>query len=63
MPRAIALETMFKIIVCKLFYLQLMKVFKALLGEKLFALMMKQTFYGHFVAGEDRHKIIPTLER
>lgn len=40
-----------------------MKVFKALMGEKLFALMMKQTFYGHFVAGEDRHKIIPTLER
>ncbi|KAJ6634820.1 Proline dehydrogenase 1, mitochondrial [Pseudolycoriella hygida] len=43
--------------------LKLMKVFKALLGERLFALMMKQTFYGHFVAGEDRHKIIPTLER
>ncbi|XP_037050060.1 proline dehydrogenase 1, mitochondrial isoform X2 [Bradysia coprophila] len=43
--------------------LKLMKVFKALMGEKLFALMMKQTFYGHFVAGEDRHKIIPTLER
>lgn len=43
--------------------LQLMKVFKALLGEKLFAWMMKQTFYGHFVAGEDRHKIVPTLER
>lgn len=40
-----------------------MKVFKALMGEKLFALMMKQTFYGHFVAGEDRHKIVPTLER
>lgn len=43
--------------------LKLMKVFKALMGERLFALMMKQTFYGHFVAGEDRHKIIPTLER
>lgn len=24
---------------------------------------MKATFYGHFVAGEDRHKIVPTLER
>lgn len=40
-----------------------MKFFKAVLGEKLFGLIMKGTFYGHFVAGEDRYKIVPTLER
>lgn len=40
-----------------------MKIFKAIFGEKLFALMMKVTFYGHFVAGEDQYRIIPTLER
>lgn len=40
-----------------------MKISKAILGEKLFTLMMKGTFYGHFVAGEDQYKIRPTLER
>lgn len=40
-----------------------MKVSKAIFGEKLFGLIMKATFYGHFVAGEDRFKIVPTLER
>lgn len=40
-----------------------MKLSKAILGEKLFGLVMKATFYGHFVAGEDRFKIVPTLER
>lgn len=43
--------------------IQLMKLSKAIFGEKLFGLIMKSTFYGHFVAGEDRHKIVPTLER
>lgn len=43
--------------------MKIMKVFKAILGEKLFGLVMKSTFYGHFVAGEDRHKIVPTLQR
>lgn len=42
---------------------QLMKIGKAILGEKLFASLMKLTFYGHFVAGEDQHKIVPTLQR
>lgn len=25
--------------------------------------MMKMTFYGHFVAGEDQYRIVPTLKR
>jgi len=43
--------------------MELMKFFKAVIGERLFTLMMKGTFYGHFVAGEDQFKIVPTLER
>lgn len=43
--------------------MKIMKVFKAVLGEKLFGAIMKSTFYGHFVAGEDRYKIVPTLQR
>lgn len=40
-----------------------MKVSKAILGDRLFTLLMKASFYGHFVAGEDQYKIRPTLER
>lgn len=40
-----------------------MKFTKAVLGEKLFIMLMKASFYGHFVAGEDQYKIRPTLER
>lgn len=40
-----------------------MKICKAVLGEKLFIEVMKSSFYGHFVAGEDQYKIVPTLER
>lgn len=40
-----------------------MKITKFLLGGKLFDLVMKSTFYGHFVAGEDRYAIVPKLER
>ncbi|XP_053680975.1 proline dehydrogenase 1, mitochondrial isoform X2 [Anopheles nili] len=43
--------------------MKLMKVAQTILGEKLFTLLMKYTFYGHFVAGEDQVKIVPTLER
>ncbi|ETN58676.1 sluggish A [Anopheles darlingi] len=43
--------------------LLLMKIAQTVLGEKLFTLLMKYTFYGHFVAGEDQVKIVPTLER
>ncbi|XP_075218493.1 proline dehydrogenase slgA isoform X2 [Lycorma delicatula] len=43
--------------------MQLMKLTKMLVGEKIFTLIMKGTFYGHFVAGEDQHKIVPTLKR
>lgn len=43
--------------------MKLMKMAKLILGEKLFVLLMKGTFYGHFVAGEDQHKIVPTLKR
>lgn len=40
-----------------------MKLSKAVLGERLFTYLMKSTFYGHFVAGEDEVKIRPTLSR
>ncbi|XP_055604999.1 proline dehydrogenase 1, mitochondrial-like [Uranotaenia lowii] len=40
-----------------------MKLTKAIMGENLFVQSMKMTFYGHFVAGEDRYRIVPTLER
>jgi proline dehydrogenase len=43
--------------------MQLMKFTKGILGERLFTALMKATFYGHFVAGEDQFKIRPTLER
>jgi hypothetical protein len=40
-----------------------MKTSKKLLGDRLFKLLMKSTFYGHFVAGEYQFLIRPTLER
>ncbi|XP_008196157.1 proline dehydrogenase 1, mitochondrial isoform X2 [Tribolium castaneum] len=43
--------------------MQLMKLCKGILGERLFIMLMRATFYGHFVAGEDQYKIRPTLER
>lgn len=43
--------------------MKLMKLMRAILGDGLFVHLMKQTFYGHFVAGEDRIRIVPTLER
>lgn len=49
--------------VCSSFSSQIMKIMNSILGEKLFNMLMKSTFYGHFVAGEDQVKIVPTLER
>ncbi|XP_034114796.1 proline dehydrogenase 1, mitochondrial isoform X1 [Drosophila albomicans] len=43
--------------------MKLLKVARTVLGSKLFVLLMKSSFYGHFVAGENRHTIVPTLER
>ncbi|KAK9499784.1 hypothetical protein O3M35_002756 [Rhynocoris fuscipes] len=43
--------------------MKLMKLCQGLLGEKLFIWLMKMTFYGHFVAGEDQFTIAPTLKR
>lgn len=43
--------------------MKLMKLTKAMIGDRLFVQLMKSTFYGHFVAGEDRFRIVPTLER
>lgn len=41
----------------------LMKLGQKVLGKKLFGMMMKQTFYGHFVAGEDQERIKPNISR
>ncbi|KAL6441380.1 hypothetical protein ACFW04_003540 [Cataglyphis niger] len=43
--------------------MKVMKWTKSVLGEKLFTKLMKATFYGHFVAGEDEVQITPVLER
>ena len=40
-----------------------MKLGKAVLGKKLFGEIMKLTFYGQFVAGEDRESIKPAIYR
>ena len=42
---------------------QLMKLGQKILGKTLFGMLMKQTFYGHFVAGEDQDRIKPTISR
>ncbi|EDV92255.1 proline dehydrogenase 1, mitochondrial isoform X2 [Drosophila grimshawi] len=43
--------------------MKLLKLANKILGKRLFTALMKASFYGHFVAGEDQIKIIPTLER
>ncbi|KAI8442452.1 hypothetical protein MSG28_005959 [Choristoneura fumiferana] len=40
-----------------------MKRLRQVAGKKLFEMIMKATFYGQFVAGEDQNKIRPTLDR
>eukprot|EP00092_Neocalanus_flemingeri_P028909 GFUD01031392.1.p1 GENE.GFUD01031392.1~~GFUD01031392.1.p1 ORF type:complete len:675 (+),score=189.08 GFUD01031392.1:55-2079(+) len=42
---------------------KLMKFGQTVLGKKLFGLLMKQTFYGQFVAGEDTVRIAPVIDR
>ena len=46
-----------------MFLLQLMKLGKAVLGKALFAKAMKMSFYGQFVAGENRQAIKPAIHR
>jgi len=41
----------------------LLKTSRKLLGATLFEKLMKGTFYGHFVAGEDQERIRPTIMR
>ena len=45
------------------FYLQLLKFGRKVLGPSLFNIFMKNTFYGHFVAGENEHEIQPVIKR
>ncbi|XP_033209867.1 proline dehydrogenase 1, mitochondrial isoform X2 [Belonocnema kinseyi] len=54
--------------ICSMDYLvennmKIMKIVRQVFGDKLFTLIMKSTFYGHFVAGEDEVKIRPVLDR
>ncbi|XP_034827536.1 proline dehydrogenase 1, mitochondrial [Maniola hyperantus] len=41
----------------------LMKRLRQVVGQRLFEVIMKATFYGQFVAGEDQIKIKPTIDR
>ncbi|XP_012552471.1 proline dehydrogenase 1, mitochondrial isoform X2 [Bombyx mandarina] len=41
----------------------LMKRLRQVVGQRFFEAIMKATFYGQFVAGEDQNKIRPTIER
>ena len=40
-----------------------MKLGQKLLGKKLFAKVMKASFYGHFVAGENPQELKPMIDR
>ncbi|CAG5131662.1 unnamed protein product [Candidula unifasciata] len=40
---------------------QILKWSRKLLGQRLFTALMKMTFYGHFVAGEDQEAIKPLI--
>ena len=40
-----------------------MKIGKKVLGKRLFKALMKSSFYGQFVAGEDQQEIQPTIQR
>jgi len=43
--------------------MKLMKLGKKILGKKLFKALMKATFYGQFVAGENQEEIRPIIQR
>lgn len=40
-----------------------MKITRVIFGQTIFAWLMKQSFYGHFVAGRDHNEIKPLLNR
>ena len=40
-----------------------MKLGQSVLGKALFARIMKASFYGQFVAGEDQERIKPVIHR
>jgi len=42
---------------------KLLKIGQKVLGKRLFGILMKQTFYGQFVAGEDTVRIAPTIDQ
>lgn len=44
-------------------HLQLMELSKKVLGQWLFEKLMKMTFYGQFVAGEDHNAIKPLIQK
>ena len=44
------------------FAFQLLHVTRKLLGQRMFDKLMKMTFYGHFVAGEDQESIRPLIQ-
>ena len=44
-------------------WFQILKVARKLLGKTLFVWIMKKTFYGHFVAGEDLKEIKSLIDR
>lgn len=43
--------------------IQLMKITETLFGKGFLSAIMKVTFYGHFVAGENQYKIMPCISR
>jgi proline dehydrogenase len=42
---------------------KIMKLSRRLLGKRVFEQIMRQTFYGQFVAGEDEQAIVPVIQR